>query len=184
MLDIKKLTFGGAFFMTKYSNELKLQAVLCVLDKGYTKGAVAKQFGVSHGDIQKWVDTYETNGLEGLTKKRSTYTGDFKQHVIEYMYANDLSARNTAAKFNIAEHGTILKWERIYYTEGPEALYRHNRGKANKMKKDTLQRSNMDRNSEEELMSEIQYLRMENEYLKKLNALVQEREKSANKTKW
>ena len=46
--------------MTKYSNELKLKAVLCVLDKGCSKGDVAKQFGVAHGDIQKWVDNYKT----------------------------------------------------------------------------------------------------------------------------
>jgi transposase len=69
--------------MTKYSYELKLQAVLSVLEKGCTKGAVAKQFGVAHGDIQKWVDTFEINGIEGLIKKRFTYTGDSKQHVID-----------------------------------------------------------------------------------------------------
>jgi transposase len=169
--------------MTKYSSELKLQAVLCVLDKGCSKGAVAKQFGVAHGDIQKWVDAYEVHGIEGLTKKRFTYTGDFKQHVIEYMYANGLSARNTAATFNIAEHGSVLKWERIYYEEGPEALYRENRGRSRKMKKDKIQKPKMDKHVEEDLLAEVQRLRMENEYLKKLNALVQEREKSAKKTK-
>jgi transposase len=35
----------------------------------------------------------------------------------------------------------------------------------------------------EDLLAEVQRLRMENEYLKKLNALVQEREKSGKKTK-
>lgn len=35
----------------------------------------------------------------------------------------------------------------------------------------------------EDIIQELQRLRMENEYLKKLNALVQEREKSKNKTK-
>jgi transposase len=49
------------------------------------------------------------------------------------MYANGLSARNTAATFNIAEHGSVLKWERIYNEEGPEALYRENRGRSKKM---------------------------------------------------
>jgi len=36
---------------------------------------------------------------------------------------------------------------------------------------------------EEDLIAEVQRLRMENEYLKKLNALVQERVKSVKKTK-
>ncbi len=35
----------------------------------------------------------------------------------------------------------------------------------------------------EDLLAEVQRLRMENEYLKKLNALVQKREKSEKKTK-
>ena len=33
-------------------------------------------------------------------------------------------------------------------------------------------------NSNEELLAEVQRLRMENEYLKKLNALIQEKEKA------
>ena len=36
-------------------------------------------------------------------------------------------------------------------------------------------------NENEDLLQEVQRLRMENEYLKKLNALVQEREKSEQK---
>ena len=42
-------------------------------------------------------------------------------------------------------------------------------------------KKNTDKN--EDLLAEVQRLRMENEYLKKLNALVQEREKSEKKTK-
>ena len=38
-------------------------------------------------------------------------------------------------------------------------------------------------NKNEDLLKEVQYLRMENEYLKKLNALVQERIKRENKKK-
>ena len=37
--------------------------------------------------------------------------------------------------------------------------------------------------NEEDLIEEVQRLRMENEYLKKLNALVQERIKQENKKK-
>ncbi len=38
-------------------------------------------------------------------------------------------------------------------------------------------------NENEDLLAEVQRLRMENEYLKKLNALVLEREKSEQKKK-
>lgn len=41
----------------------------------------------------------------------------------------------------------------------------------------------LDKKVEEDLFAENQRLRMENAYLKKLNALVQEREKSERKTR-
>jgi transposase len=41
----------------------------------------------------------------------------------------------------------------------------------------------LDKKIEEDLIAEVQQLRMENEYLKKLNALVQKRIKRENKKK-
>lgn len=44
-------------------------------------------------------------------------------------------------------------------------------------------KSKKDINATEDLLAEVQRLRMENEYLKKLNVLVQEREKSEKRIK-
>ena len=48
---------------------------------------------------------------------------------------------------------------------------------------DTDKKTKITPKVEEDLIAEVQRLRMENEYLKKLNALIQEREKSLKKTK-
>ena len=48
-------------------------------------------------------------------------------------------------------------------------------------KKNKVEKKNLESN--EDLLAEVQRLRMENAYLKKLNALIQEREKSEKKTK-
>ena len=48
-------------------------------------------------------------------------------------------------------------------------------------KKKTSKKKNIEQN--EDLLAEVQRLRMENAYLKKLNALIQEREKSEKKIK-
>ncbi len=48
-------------------------------------------------------------------------------------------------------------------------------------KKETSKKKDINENAD--LLKEVQYLRMENEYLKKLIALVQEREKSEKQTK-
>ena len=70
----------------------------------------------------------------------------------------------------------VLNWERIYYEEGPEALYIDRRGRKPNMIKETSPKKKQLRTEvEEDLIKEVQRLKMENEYLKKLNALVQER---------
>ena len=183
MLD-KNLTFGGAFFMSKYSEEFKLKVVNYYLDNHYGWEYVAKQFNIpAWTTVRKWVRKYEEHGGKGLIKNQKTsYTGEFKQNVVEYMHTNHLSATMTSAKFNLANETTVLRWERIYYEEGPQALYEDRRGRRKNM--DSKQeKKKISKETEEDLIEEVQRLRMENEYLKKLNALVQERVKRENKKK-
>ena len=182
MLDTKQ-HLEVQFFMTKYSEEVKQKAVRKVLESHMSAGSVAKSIGTAKSVVQRWVARYEQFGTAGLCKKSQTYSGAYKLHVIKYMYENHLSYFSTAAHFVIGTESTVGKWERIYYEEGIEALYRDNRGRPKKMKDKKPRKPKLDKQTEEDLIAEIQQLRMENEYLKKLNALVQEREKSAKKTK-
>jgi transposase len=99
------------------------------------------------------------------------------------MHNNHLSAIETACHFNLGNHSVVLKWERIYYEEGPQGLYQERRGKSKKMSSNKQNNKKLDKKIEEDLIAENQRLRMENEYLKKLNALVQERIKRENKRK-
>ena len=112
----------------------------------------------------------------------TSYSGAFKQSVIEYMHTNHLSLQETAYHFNLANHSIIGKWERIYYEEGPQALYEERRGRSKYMNSKPRKKK-LSKEVEEDLIAENQRLRMENEYLKKLNALVQERIKRENKKK-
>jgi transposase len=98
------------------------------------------------------------------------YSGEFKQRVVETMHNEHLSVVETAERFGL-RHKRVQDWERIYLEEGPESLHierrgRHSRGRPPKM----------DKQIEKDLIAELQWLRAENAYLKKLNALVQERE--------
>ena len=88
-----------------------------------------------------------------------------------------LTQKQVAEKLGMSDK-SVSKWERIYYEEGKDALYEERRGRASKMgnRKSRKTKTNVEKN--EDLLAEVQRLRMENEYLKKLNALVQEREKS------
>jgi transposase len=169
--------------MSKYSLETKIKAVHDVLKLGMSSSAVAKLLPTAHAVIQRWVARYEELGIDGLSKKSQTYSGDFKVQVVEYIHENSLSIFRGAAHFGISSDSTVGNWERIYYEEGPKALYKDNRGRKQKMTKDNIKKLKLPKQLEDDLIAEVQYLRMENEYLKKLNALVQAREKAAKKTK-
>ena len=167
----------------KYSTELKLEIVQCYLQGHISLKMLAKQYFVAASDIQKWRDAYLAHGINGLNTTHGTYTGDFKVSVVEYMHKTGASLRKTAAHFNIPCRDSITKWERIYYEEGKEALYEERRGRASKMGTKRPRKDKKDIESNEDLLAEVQRLRMENEYLKKLNALIQEREKSVKQTR-
>jgi transposase len=142
---------------------------------------VANKYGIHLKAVQRWVGLYQLHGVEGLCKTSGTYSGDFKINVIEYMHTNKLSLTETANRFCIPDHCTVAKWERIYFEEGPKALREGRRGKHMGNKKTSKPKVKVNEN--EDLLAEVQRLRMENEYLKKLNALVLEREKSEQKKK-
>jgi len=113
---------------------------------------------------------------KGRPDKR--YTGEFKQMVVETMHREKLSHKEVERQFEITSHSCVPNWERIYLTEGPDGLYVERRGRGNKGRP-----PQMPKKVEEDLLAEVQRLRAENAYLKKLKALVQEEERQARRRK-
>ena len=176
----------GVIYMSRkkiYSTELKFEIVQHYQQGNISTNELAKLYHVHKSDIAKWNAAYLEHGVAGLCTTHGTYAGDFKVAVVEYMHNTGASIRNTAIHFNIPSHTTIRKWERIYHELGKEALYEERRGRATKMETKRPRKSKKNLETNEDLLAEVQRLRMENEYLKKLNALVQEREKSKKPTK-
>lgn len=166
-----------------YSTELKLEIVQQYLKGDISLKELAERYHVDKSDIRKWKAAYAEHGIDGLCTTHGTYSGDFKITVVEYMHNTGASMRQTAAHFNIPSYSTVSMWKRTYYEEGREALYEERRGRSCKMGTQKPRKQKKDIQQNEDLLAEVQRLRMENEYLKKLNALVQEREKSEKKTK-
>ena len=180
----KSLTFGGVFLLSKYSYEFKLEVVKYCVEKHHGAKYAAKHFSIpAYSTVEKWVNKYNEHGEKGLFKNlKSSYCGEFKQNVVEYMHENHLSAKKTAIHFNLGGTKQVTRWERIYYEEGPQALYQERRGRRKNMSSKPRKKK-LSKEAEEDLIAENQRLRMENEYLKKLNALVQERINRENKKK-
>lgn len=111
-------------------------------------------------------------------KPNKRYTPEFKIKVVETMHREKLSYRETARQFDIRDHDRVAAWERIYLEEGAEGLYIERRGR-----KSTGRPPKIKKEVEEDLIAEVQRLRAENAYLKKLNALVAERVRQEKKHK-
>ena len=103
------------------------------------------------------------------------YSPEFKLSVIMDMRNNNLGYNETMRKYNINAHMAIQNWERKYLEEGVAGLEKENRGRPTVNGKKRGRPAKLDKQVEEDLIAENQRLRMENECLKKLNALVQER---------
>ena len=112
-------------------------------------------------------------------KPNKKYTGEFKQEVVETMMREKLSYRETARLYGISDDKRIAAWERIYLEEGPEGLHIERRGRGSKGRPPKQLKPDV----QEDLLAEVQRLRAENDYLKKLNALVSERVQREKKQK-
>ena len=168
--------------MTKYDERFKLSVVQQYLDGegGYTM--LARQHGLVQSLVRRWVARFRTHGIEAFKKKFSHYSAEFKLSVLRHMWENELSYSQTAVQFDIRNPGIVSVWERSFHSGGLDALKPRPRGRSTAMavptaKPDTP--SDDEKRSREELLAELDYLRMENAYLKKLQALVQARPKQA-----
>ena len=118
-----------------------------------------------------------------MPKGQRKYSGEQKVEIIEQMHKDHRGIVETARMYGI-HHSQICRWERIYITEGKAALLVERRGRAcaasgaQKGRKPQLSAD-----QEKSLLEENQQLRMENEYLKKLNALVLKEEQQNRKRK-
>ena len=123
---------------------------------------------------------------KGSVQKR--YSAEFKVSVIMDMRKHHLGYCETARKYDLGDPKlggvvhTLQRWERIYLEEGAEGLMKERRGRTCKASGTRKGRPpKLDKKVEEDLIAENQRLRMEIEYLKKLDALVQKREQEERK---
>ena len=88
-----------------------------------------------------------------MSKGQRKYNGTQKAEIIKRIHRENLSFKGASREYGISDR-TLRDWERIYWEE-----------------------------VEEDLIAENQRLRMEIDYLKKLNALVLEEERQNRKHK-
>lgn len=167
--------------MRKYSFEFKVQIV-----KEYLDGADVESLAVKHHikriqTIREWIKWYKSHGDKGLRDGRMdrSYSSTFKVQVLHWMKDNRASYEATARHFGEPTHDTIRKWQIQMDKFGLEGLLTRNRGNPEEMPKAKKEVERTDSDALKALRDENLMLKIENAYLKKLEAL--DRKKAAQK---
>ncbi|PJK14462.1 IS3 family transposase, partial [Lysobacteraceae bacterium NML07-0707] len=173
--------------MAKYSEAFKLGVV-----QSYASGesgfrAIAQRYGLDHATVRRWVKAYQAHGVQGLRRKFSRYSADFKLSVLQRIAQEGLSVREAMALSNIRGSTRIISgWQRQYHAQGLAGLQPKPRGRPKKM---SMSQSPKPVNalpdaqrSREALLEEVRYLRAEVAYLKNCRPCVRPKPKLRRKS--
>lgn len=168
----------------KYDYEFKLRLVTIILEGRNSKTGLAKAENISVANIFFWLKLYETyaeQGLKGISQ--DTFTIDEKLSIILEHQKTRLSLIDTCVKYRISDPSVLFQWIRKFKNNGFKGL-EDNRGvhlKKNKTitsmtKKSAIPGIKSSMTDLEKLKIENEYLRAEIAYLKKLEALAQSKQ--------
>jgi transposase len=165
----------------KYNYAFRLQCVEAVVKGKRSIRDVATQKRFEESNLRLWLSFYDRYGKAGLKPKgQQQYDSAFKHQVLETINREHLSLRSACVRFNIPSESVLINWRKAYELKGPAGLIPQRKGRPPKMKqpiKRKPRKSTTPLTREEELLRENEYLRAENELLKKLQALVQTNKK-------
>ncbi|MFV2048283.1 helix-turn-helix domain-containing protein, partial [Metabacillus sp. YM-086] len=138
---------------------------------------LAKKYGIkSHKQIINWVNNYEKFGPEGLMRKKQKkiYSVQFKLDVLSFMKSTGSSVVETALEFGLTNPPMISAWKKAFLEGGADFLDKQ-KGRPpmsdkaiNRGSKKVVEDKAM--TYEQKLERENELLRLEVEYLKKLQA--------------
>ena len=164
--------------MSKYTTQFKLSVVQQYLAGQAGIKTIAQQHGILPSIFSQWIALFHQHGESGLAPKYSHYDAVFKLSVLQHMWQNHRSQKETAAYFDIRSPGCISQWRAQYHAGGIAALEPVPKGRKKHLMSTTENNAiptsiDDETRSREELIAEIKQLRLENAFIKKCNALVQ-----------
>ena len=165
----------------RYTLDFKLK-VIAYYRQGHTGLATSEQFKVDPKLVRTWVKQYQSGGIETIKPKsnKAKYSSEFKHHVITTMLTQGLSQSEVALTFKISSPALISHWHKAYRLYGMSGLIPKRKGRT-AMTKPFITGKLDDEKTPTELKRELEYLRAENAYLKKLDALLKAEEQADKK---
>ncbi len=164
----------------KYSKDFKLECIRKYKNGEYIKDPPGIKHHAFYVQYRKWAKIYDSLGEAGLEHRKPTLNIDQRLELIRRV-ENGESYMSVAFSAGIG-NDLLIKWHKLYMKNGIDGLKSLKKGKPFMKKKKPVKKEDSDK-TREELLEELQYVRAENEYLKKLSALVQERKAREQKKK-
>ena len=171
--------------MSKLTREQKLDIYKKQKD-GKSIALLSKEYSVNMSVIQYLIRVIDKHG-EGILRndKNNFYSLVLKEEIINKVLVNNQSVKSTAIEYGLLSYGMLSNWIKSYKDNG-YVIVERTRGrsptmKTNQSKKEYSEMTLEEKNEFNE--KRIQYLQAENEYLKKLRAVVQARKNQQPKKK-
>jgi transposase-like protein len=168
--------------MSKYTKELKLAVVQDFESLKAGSRFLSKKYDVPRTILKTWIYGYQCHGADYFEKRPQFYSPEFKLNVLQHMKAHHMSPIRVAALFGIPAFTSVIQWQKLYNSGGAAALEAKPRGRPKMTKPKPKIDKPPKEMTPEELLEEVLNLRAERDYLKKLQALIQEKQLAA-KTK-
>ncbi len=173
----------------KYPRDFILQVMSDYQQRIRSVKELSEYYEVPYNTVKYWAKKYNRLGIEAFYPRQKsnyiTYSPNFKVRVVEYWLEHpEISTYEMAQQFH-ASRSAIRNWRIKYLEHGMDALFSETRGrKLMKYEKKHLTTSkNTMPEDVEDLKRRVYELEMENDYLKKLNALAREKERLQRKKK-
>ena len=140
--------------MAKYRTELKMKVVKEYLESNTSYKTLSDKYRIPNKSIIiTWVNTYKTQGYEGLKVKRKNtkYPLEFKLNVVNLYLTGEMSYQSLANELKISNPAIITRWVNDFRKQGIEGLKPKKRGRPSKMPKSTNKSKDIKVDSSEKL---------------------------------
>ena len=163
--------------MSKLTREDKIEIYKRRL-KGETISSLAKSFNIRESNIKYLIILIEKHGNNILRKdKNRVYSKEFKLQAINRVLINNESINSVALDIGLISAGILHNWLSKFKENEYNVVEKKKGRKPKSMTKPKKNEKVLsEKDKIKQLEDEIIYLKAENEYLKKLRALVLERE--------
>ena len=166
----------------RYTKEFKLECIRKYKNREYITDPGGCSHATFYRKLNDWVHIFDELGEAGLEHSKTMLSFEDKIRCVQRVINGE--SMNSIATSIGRQEAQISKWYTIYLHEGFEGLKFRKKGRPPKMKKEEKDIESLSLEEQnEELKKRLELLEIENEYLKKLAALVQQRKGQQQKKK-